>query len=152
MVGHKLQCGKPQSLTWHTRAECNSAQQRAQALTGALIKSCSGRETRIEQRTEEAEIRGNIDVSRLARFRIYRSDRTLLCSRVGDCVATETSRVQSCFSQLYLLHRLYPPHLQFKLSLLRLLISHLQRAGEVSCSYMNYLCNVVSQSIILFYS
>ena len=86
MVGHKLQCGKPQSLTWHTRAECNSAQRRAQALTGALIKSCSGRETRIEQRTEEAEIRGNIDVSRLARFRIYRSDRTLLCSRVGDHV------------------------------------------------------------------
>ena len=27
-----------------------------------------------------------------------------------------------------------------------------QWAGEVSCSYLNYLCNVVSQSIILFYS
>ena len=35
-----------------------------------------------EERMEEAEIHGNIDVSRLARFRIYRSDRTLLCSRV----------------------------------------------------------------------
>ena len=27
-----------------------------------------------EERTEEAEIHGNIDVSRLARFRIYQSD------------------------------------------------------------------------------
>ena len=41
------------------------------------------------------------------------------------------------------------PHLQFKLFLLSLLISHLQRAGEVSCSYLNYLCNVVSQFMTL---
>ena len=42
-----------------------------------------------EERMEEAEIRGNIDVSCLVRFRIYRSDRTLLCSRVGDHYWTE---------------------------------------------------------------
>ena len=68
------------------RAECDGAQAKNASFNKrALARNHVPAERREqEQRTEEAEIRGNTPVSRLARFRIYRSDRTLLCSRVGD--------------------------------------------------------------------
>ena len=82
------------------RAECDGAQAKNASFNKRVLarNHVPAERREQEQRTEEAEIRGNTPVSCLARFRIYRSDRTLLCSRVGDGPSRAARILQCAFS------------------------------------------------------